>query len=180
MPLDSTIMMKDGSTKMNKFEQERIKEEILSVMNDVKDKNNEGYQQLLRVLEKTPYETNKEYEQLLKQFQEKKSNIETKEGKKLLELLKKQPTVTMEEVVESCVYFQKISDNTDLQKLFFDLLIESKVEQLNQLVLLKSLSVTCELNSLLEDERKSLNRELKAGCIELQYDMESIETKNIS
>ena len=177
MPLESTIMMKDGSNKMNKFEQERIKEEILSVMNDVKDKNNEGYQQLLRVLEKTPYETNKEYEQLLKQFQEKKSNIETKEGEKLLELLKKQPTVTMKEVVESCVNFQKISDNTDLQKLFFDLLIESKVEQLNQLVLLKSLSRTCELNFLVENERKSLNRELKAGCIELQYGMESIETK---
>jgi hypothetical protein len=37
-------MMKDGSNKMNKFEQEQIKEEILPVMNDVKDKNNEGYQ----------------------------------------------------------------------------------------------------------------------------------------
>jgi hypothetical protein len=129
------------------------------------------------VLKKIPYETNKEYEQLLKQFQEKKSNIETKEGEKLLELLKKQPSVTMKEVVESCVCFQKISDNADLQKLFFDLLIEPKVAQLNQLVLLQNLSDSYNFRFLVEYERRSLNQELKADCVELQYDMESIETK---
>ncbi len=150
---------------MNNEEYQDPKQKVLKLMGNVVDKNSMAYQQVAEVLIRRD---------LVMDALNNMPNyyFTISEAKQLSDKDKQLP---MEEVVKACLSFQQISDTQGSGKLVFDLLMEPIISRMSKLTKLEKMHV--DYNREAPYLRQQLAFEIKKGCIDLQYGLDSFEVK---
>ena len=163
--------LEKGGTEMEREKRKTSEEKILELMDSVADKNSTAYQHVEKALAGRD---------LAMVSIDKMSQVEDKYYPKIAaQVINK--SLSMEEIVKACLSFQQISTTPELNKVFFNFLMEPTEKRMTRLEKLSGANANTlnqETIDLAKEQKEQLDLEIINGCIELQDSLTSSEVSN--